>query len=335
MNRYRSGVWVGMRTVASASALILLSSCFLAASGCGGDGSDAPGTGALTVGLTDAPVDGASEVVVVFSGIELHHADGRNIDIDFSSAKSIDLLKFQNGATSVLTQDYAVPAGEYQWMRLKVLAAKNSQGESYIKMLSGAQYPLWIPSGSESGLKLVRPFTVAQGSTTRLVIDFDLRKSITAPPGQDPNYIMRPTLRLLDQLQVGTITATVDLAALAAAQLGAGSPVSGCDAGLYLFAGGAATPDDQDGSATDGPDPVIYKPVPYDGAQTVVALSIPFVEVGSYTVAATCDFDVDAADTNDYDAAATQGAPGYQTMRWTTVGSASVTANNTTAISLP
>jgi hypothetical protein len=309
----------------------------IAVGGCGGGGgSGSPAAGALSINITDAPVDGATEVVVMFTGVDLHRTDGQTVTLDFgSNTKSIDLIKLQDGATGALTQDAGVPAGDYDWMRLKVLADRNSQGESYIKLLSGAQYPLWIPSGSETGLKLVRPFTVAQGSTTRLVIDFDLRKSITAPPGQDPNYVMRPTLRLMDQLQVGKITATIDLAALTATQLGAGTAVSSCKGGLYLFAGGAATPDDQDGDSADGPDPIVYEPVAYDGVNTSVPITIPFVEVGNYTLAATCNFDVDAADANDYNPTAAQGAAGYQTMRWTTAGSVSVSANNTTAVSLP
>ena len=68
-----------------------------ALSSCGGRSSD-PETGSLSVNLTDAPVDGAA------------------------NTKSIDLLKLQNGVTGVLTQGAAVPAGDYDWMRLKVLA---------------------------------------------------------------------------------------------------------------------------------------------------------------------------------------------------------------------
>src|SRR5581483_5497675 len=214
---------------------------------CGGGGGSSANSGALSLSLTDAPVDGASAVVVAFTGIDLQGSDGTLTTITFPSTQSIDLLKLQGGATSALTQGAAVPAGTYSWMRLKVLADKNMQNESYITLTNGAQYPLYIPSGAETGLKLVRPFTVAQGSTTRLVIDFDLRKSITAPPGQDPNYIMRPTLRLLDQLQIGKLTTNVDVAALAIAQLGAGAAPASCKAGLYVFTGGSAVPDDQDG----------------------------------------------------------------------------------------
>jgi len=319
--------------VARAAALALAGG--LLAVGCGGGGGDADGSGSISIDLTDAPVDSAMEVVVVFTGVELHRRNGETVSIDFDTSKSIDLVRLQGGVTSALTQDSPVPAGEYDWMRLKVLATRNSQSESYIRLLSGLQYPLWIASGAETGLKLNRPFTVAQGSTTRLLVDFDLRKSVHAPPGQEPNYILRPTLRLLDQLQVGKIEATVDLAALATAQLGAAAPVSECNGGLYLFSGAAATPDDQDGDAADGADPVIYLPVPFDGVATTATVTIPFVEVGSYTLAATCDFDVDAADANDYDPAAVQGAPGLQTMRWTTVGNVSVSANATRTVAVP
>jgi hypothetical protein len=325
-----------MRSQIRVLALGALLSATAGLTGCGGgDGKSDFGSGSVSVNLTDAPVDSASEVKIVFTGIELHQAGGSTITIDFSNPKSIDLMKLQNGVTSALTEESSVPAGEYDWMRLKVLATKNSQGESYIKLETGEQYPLWIPSGSETGLKLVKPFKVAQGSITRLLIDFDLRKSITAPPGQDPNYIMRPTLRLLDQLQVGKLATTVNLATLATAQLGAEAAVSACKGGLYVFGGGAATPDDQDADATDGADPILYQPLVYDGVNPTVTINLPFVEVGTYTIAATCNFDVDVADTNDYNPSAVQGAPGYQTMHWTTLGNVAVTANSTTTISLP
>lgn len=305
----------------------------VALTGCGGGSEFAPGS--VNVSLTDAPVDGAAQVVVAFTGIDLQRSDGQLVSLDFGATKSIDLIQLQNGVTGSLTQGAAVAAGNYDWMRLKVLATKDTQGQSYIKLLTGEQYPLWIPSGAETGLKLVRPFTVAQGSITRLIIDFDLRKSVTAPPGQDPNYVLRPALRLMDELQVGKITANVDLAALTAAQLGVGAAVSNCKAGLYLFAGAAATPDDQDADTSDAPDPILYQPVAYDGVNTAVPVTIPFVEVGSYTLAATCNFDVDAADANDYNPNATPGQPGYQTMHWTTVANVSVTAGNTTTVALP
>jgi len=303
--------------------------------GCGGGGDSEAGSGSLSVAITDGPIEDAASVVVVFTGLELHQTNGNTLSIDFPAQKSIDLLMLQGGATSDLTNGAAVPVGNYDWMRLKVLATQNSQGESYIQLKNGNQYPLWIPSGAQTGLKLNRAFTVAQGSTTRLLIDFDLRKSVHAPPGQAPNYIMRPTLRLMDQLEVGDVSVNVNLADLATAQLGAGAAIDACNAAVYLFNGGTATPDDQDGDATDGVDPVLYQPVPFDGINSGATVDIPFVEAGAYTVAATCDYDVEVADANDYNASALSGEPGYQTMTWTTINNVAVAAGATTNVTIP
>lgn len=307
----------------------------LAACG-GGGGSSTPATGQLSVGITDGPIDDAAEVVVTFTGIELQRTNGERVQIDFPSGspKRIDLLKLQGGTTGELTNGAAVPAGEYQWMRLKVVAAQNTS-DSYIRLKSGEQYPLWIPSGAETGLKLNRAFTVAQGSVTNLLIDFDLRKSIHAPPGQAPNWMMRPTLRMMDRLQIGRIAASVNLRALTDAQVGTGASIADCAAGLYVFPGTATAADDMDGVTTDGADPVVYQPVAYDGINATTVVTIPFLEVGSYQLAATCDYDVDVADANDYDPNATTGQPGFQTMKWSALQSAAVTANATTAIAVP
>ena len=287
---------------------------------CGGGSSDGP-SGALSLSMADTPVDNATSVVVDFTGIELHNTNGSMVNINFPSAKQIDLLKLQNGVTGALTQGESVPAGNYDWMRLDVLASKDTQGESYITLATGAQYPLYIPSGAQTGLKLVSPFTVAQGSTTQLVIEFNLRQSVTSTDGQ--NYVLKPALRLVDQLQVGTLAVNVDLAALTSQQLGSGTQVSQCKGGLFLFSGAAVTP--QNGG---GPNLVDFEPIPYDGTTAQVSLSIPFVATGSYTVAATCNYDL-------YDPATAPGQTGYQTLHWTLQGNVSVTANATATVALP
>lgn len=287
---------------------------------CGG-GSAGSGTGSLSVNMADTPVDNATSVVVDFTGLELHNTNGTTVDITFPSAKQIDLLKLQNGVTGALTQGESVPAGSYDWMRLDVLANKDTQGQSYITLATGGQYPLYIPSGSQTGLKLVSPFTVAQGSTTQLIIDFNLRQSITSTDGQ--NYVLVPALRLEDQLQVGTITANVDLAALTTQQLGSGTQVTQCKGGLFLFSGSAATPQNGGGSAL-----VDFEPIPYDGTTAQVSLSIPYVATGTYTIAATCNYDL-------YDPAAVLGQSGYQTLHWTVLDNVSVAANTTTTVTLP
>lgn len=277
--------------------------------------------GSLTVNLTDTPVDNATSVVVDFTGIELHNTNGNTVSIKFPSAQQIDLLRLQNGLTTALTRGTSVPAGNYDWMQLDVLATKDTQGQSYITLNTGAQYPLYIPSGSETGLKLNTGFKVSQGATTQLIVEFDLRQSVTSTDGQ--NYTLVPALHLANQSQVGTIAATIDLAALTTRQLGSGAPVSNCRGGLFVFSGATVTPQNGGGASL-----VDFQPVPYDGGATQMQLSMPYLAKGSYTVAVTCNYDL-------YDPTAVPGQSGYQALHWAVVHNVSVTANATASSTLP
>ncbi|MBM4225352.1 MAG: DUF4382 domain-containing protein, partial [Gammaproteobacteria bacterium] len=268
----------------------------LASAGCS-DGSSnganstsiAPDNGFVTLGITDAPVDDAAEVVVVVTGVELQRGPESTITINFDTPKRIDLLRYRDGASFNLLDNQAVLPGNYQWLRLRITTEQNLQSGSYIKLRDGRQFPLYIPSGAETGLKLSKPFVVAQRATTRLMIDFDLRKSVVAPPGQSPNWILKPSLRLVDLLEVGALKGTVDIAALALAQQ---TTVANCKPGVYVYEGSSVTPDDMDGVATDGVDPLIYQPLTPAAPGAPVNHSFQFPAAGDYTVAATCQADV-------------------------------------------
>jgi hypothetical protein len=341
------------RILVRAGVLALTAS--LAACGGGGGGSSlaqSPATGTLDLRITDAPVDGATNVFIVFTGVELQPASGSRVNIDFASPKEIDLLAYQDGGTADLLNGEVVPAGDYNWMRLKVVAVKNQNDASRI-VFPGETWPLYIPSGAETGLKLNRPFRVAVGGVTRLVADFDLRRSIIKPKGQDPNYVLKPVLRLMDEMQTGTLAGTVDLRALTDEQLGLNGqdprPITECQAGVYLFErsadGPAATPDDADGDSVDdgGSDPLLYFPLAWDGVNDTVAFDVAFLATGHYTVAVTCNYDVDVApDSNEYwpDPTLDSGTPPanqayYDTMKWSTAGDVVIAANQTTQVALP
>ena len=278
--------------------------------------------GSVTVNLTDTPVDNATSVVVDFTGIELHNTNGNTVTINFPTAKRIDLLQLRNGVTAALAQNASVPTGTYDWMQLQVLATQDTQGQSDITLVNGTQYPLYIPSGSETGLKLTTPFTVSQNGTTQLIIEFDLRQSVTTKSTDAQNYALVPALRLENQSQVGTINATVDLAALTAQQLGS-APVSQCNGGLFVFAGASQTPQNGGGASL-----VDFQPIIYSNGVTQVVLTTPYVAKGSYTVAATCNYDL-------YDPTAVPGRSGYQALHWMVQDNVSVTANGTATPSLP
>jgi hypothetical protein len=280
---------------------VSLAAALVAACGGGGGAGAQSKTGALTLGITDAPVDVADAVVVQFSGVELKPMDGNAFSIDFAAPKTIDLLALQGTNRATLLDGEQIPAGEYTWMRLKVNADPNVVGDSYIT-IDGAKCELRIPSGDETGLKLIRGFTIGAGTTTDLTVDFDLRKSVVQPPGQRTSvpvcdgqaFLLKPVLRVVDSLQVGTITGTVDPTLI----------VQVCPAGelgnVYLFgpytdSDPVPVPDDVDDNDADGSSPITTAMVALDESSNA-AYTIGFVPTGNYLAAYTCDADAPDVD---------------------------------------
>jgi Domain of unknown function (DUF4382) len=268
-----------------------------ALAGCGGGGdSSGDRTGTLRLGLTDAPVDEADAVVVQFTGVELKPAGGAAFSRDFSAPKIIDVLGLQGTMRAMLLDGESVPAGEYEWLRLKV-NADPAVRDSYVT-IGGQECEMRIPSGAETGLKLIRGFTVGVGTVTDFTIDFNLRKSVVQPPGQRADatacdgqvYLLKPVLRIVDNLQVGAITGLIDASLLTTNSCVASTAKPG---NVYLFGPVSTTdpapivPDDVDGNAADGADPIASALVSAD----TFRYTIGFVPPGRYVVAYTCDAD--------------------------------------------
>jgi len=277
-----------------AFSVITLSGLAVVLGGCLGGSSGSSGT--LNLGITDAPIDGAQNVYVQFSGIKLHGSSTGDITLNFcqdpvdasktvvssgtcatSKPKQIDLLNLGSGKSEELLGDYTLAAGHYQWIRL--LVDTEDQLDSYIVLGDGSSHELTIPSGAETGLKLVRGFDVAAGGHSDYTIDFDLRKSVHSTNG---NYMLRPTLRLVDNLQVGSVAGTVSANLLTSCN----SPA------VYVYSGSNVTPMDVNTSLDTGPI-----------ASAAVSLTdhtykAAFLEAGNYTVAFTCAATDDPATTD-------------------------------------
>jgi hypothetical protein len=285
------------------SRLVLVGAVTALLAACGGGDGDSSATGTLKLGVTDAPVDVAEAVVVKFAGVELKPVGGEAFSIDLAS--TIDLYPLQGTQRAMLLDDAKVPAGDYEWMRLKISTEPNVV-DSYIA-IGGEECELRIPSGAETGLKVIRGFTVGVGSVTDMTIDFNLAKSIVQPPGQRADeltcdgqaYLLKPVLRVVDNLQVGAISGTV-ASELVATESCANSSAKPGKVYVYgPFAAGATLPttlDDLDQNLNDG-DPITTALVDVD-ASSNYAYTIGFVPGGDYVVAYTCDADDATQDAN-------------------------------------
>ena len=262
----------------------LATSLLLAA--CGGGGSSA-GTGVVSLDVTDAPVDAADAVVIQFTGVALKRAGSEEKVINFDAPRTLDLLALHGGKTAVLLQDVTVESGDYEWVRLLVTSERNTL-DSYLTETGGTQVPLFVPSGSQSGLKLVSGFTVPQDGKVAFTIDFDLRKSVAAPQAAGSPYLLKPALRLVDNAQAGAIGGTVASATLADASCPSATAADNANV-VYVFPG-IATPNDLGG---DGPDAVTTAAASVDTSGTW-RYQAAFLQPGTYTVAFTCQAANDA-----------------------------------------
>ena len=264
------------------AALGILSALVLAAlTACGGSTS---GTSTLNLGITDAAISGASKVWIQFTGVEVKPANGNSVSFNFSPAKGFDLLTLSGGQTAVFLNGATIPAGHYDWVRLMV---DPTPGASYIIDATG-QHNLTIPSGAETGLKLIQGFTMPQGGVANFTVDFVLNRSIIAPPGQAPDYMLKPVLRLVDNAQVGAISGSFQPTTLVNQHnCGLHAPV------VYVYAGSAVVPDDiyvPDTGTPPAIQPLVTAAATLD-MNSNYAYSIAFLPVGTYTVAFTCDPD--------------------------------------------
>jgi hypothetical protein len=271
-----------IKCLTSAGIAALLTACGGGDGGGDGSGDGVAPTGSLSLSLTDAPVDSADEVVVEFYGVELQHANGERITFEFTDCIldpepcQIDLLKLTGGASDLILDNETIPSGQYNWLRLLVNADPYLR-DSYI-VVDGLEYELHIPSGNECGLKLNSGFVVPAGGMADLTIDFDLRKSIHESVGNS-DYILRPSLRIVDNIEVGTLSGTIDNSFY--------ENDTECTGAVYVFIDGTPdAPDDEDGDG-GGPDPITSALVSNDGG--VHNYKVAFLSEGDYQIAFTCD----------------------------------------------
>ena len=277
---------ISLRSTVGLIPLLILSSL----AGCGGGGGSS-GNGSISIGLTDSPVDMASQVVLQVSGVafKLEGSAPETVHNLMPATRQIDLLQYQQGNVALLLDHVTLPAGRYQWLRLIIDAQPNVR-DSYV-VVNGRECELNVPSGAQTGLKLNRGFTLPADGSVALTLDFDLRQSLRAPPGQTGSapectqgYLLRPTIRVVDNANVGAIAGTVTFAA--------GAVPMSCLPKVYLY-DGTVTPDDMEDPPVP-PDPLAVFPVDIPAGTTSGTYKAAFIPAGSYTAAFTCDDDTTA-----------------------------------------
>ncbi len=141
--------------------------------------------GSMTVKMTDAPAN-LVKVNVEVVGFEVNHDKNGWISLPIREG-IYDLLELQNNVNVILADQVAIPVGKINQVRL-VLGTQNSIQDTI------AVYPLKIPSGMETGLKLNVDQVIEPNKTVEIVLDFDVNESIVIDGTN--SYSLKPVLKL-------------------------------------------------------------------------------------------------------------------------------------------
>lgn len=177
--------------MALAAALVALAGCST------NDGvTNPPAFGQMQVQMTDAPAAFDAVTLVI---AEVSANQGDTWHTVSTETTTVDLLSLQNGVFTTLA-DAAVPAGGYSQIRLTLAPGSTVT-------VDGVTYPLTVPSGLQSGIKVNGAFDVPANGSLSLQLDFDAARSINQDGAGD--WILSPVIRLLPANEAGAISGLV------------------------------------------------------------------------------------------------------------------------------
>jgi hypothetical protein len=154
----------------------------------------------VVVILTDSPAD-YEKVELDVKEVHINYGASDNgwIVLPSPFTEKVDLLSLTGGVEATLS-DTLLPSGTLSQIRL-VLGSDNTI------TVGGQTYPLTIPSGSESGLKLNVHQSLEAGIEYRFVLDFDAAKSIVVQG--NGNYKLKPTIKVSVEALTGQLVGSV------------------------------------------------------------------------------------------------------------------------------
>ncbi|MFO1518733.1 MAG: DUF4382 domain-containing protein [bacterium] len=182
---------------------------------CGGGGGE---TGQVKMSLTDAASDQYKAVYVTIDSVEIHPAGGADDAWQTvgSPHKTFNLLDLANGVREELGIA-TLGAGHYTQVRLLLgatpdnginLLSKSHPFANYVIDTTDTVHELKVPSGFQTGIKIVHEFDVNANDTTELILDFNATASVVIA-GNSGKYLLKPTIKILELVDFTVLSGTV------------------------------------------------------------------------------------------------------------------------------
>jgi hypothetical protein len=158
------------------------------------------GPAQLRILLTDAPADYLASADVCISRVYLVPGEDREdgegdgngpnwVDLFNDSAEPLcyNLLELRDGITADLTDAVEVDPGEYGQLRLVVSSAEVTLADPYEFNDGDVTRPLFIPSGMQTGIKVLlnESIEAEDGTLTTLIVDFDVNENFVLQGNPD------------------------------------------------------------------------------------------------------------------------------------------------------
>ena len=179
---------------------------------CNDDSSEPMGKGTAEFEVTDAPSDDAS-LKGVFVTVADIKVDGKSVS-GFTK-QTIDLKAYQQGNTKLLATAEDLDAKSYSKLTLVLDLENDADGNSpgcYALTNDNVKYKLKTATNGVAEIAINKSWKVVANTTSKFVIDFDLRKSLAYSDNPDVRYTfvndenLRAAIRLVDRENTGTIT---------------------------------------------------------------------------------------------------------------------------------
>lgn len=171
--------------------------------------------GTISIGLTDAPVENAKQVVIEIDKIIFKKVGEDDVVVDrFNSTDlsiidadtfQIDLLAYQRGSQAIVINQLELKAGTYSSIVISIIDGDNNR--SFVLEDSGGSDIQTELSTASSGLQL-QGLTVAADGEQTFTIKFDLQKSLLKVGGR--YQLVTAGIRLQDNQDSTYISGDVD-----------------------------------------------------------------------------------------------------------------------------
>ncbi|KHT51911.1 DUF4382 domain-containing protein [Vibrio sinaloensis] len=301
------------RSVLGASVLLILAGC-----NSGGGSSDSNATTPVTLSVSDAPLDGVSEVVVTYNKVAFLPLDGSSPllfdvyktdedgnyvdengaplpDGDDPLPLSVNLLDFQGSDSKSLLDDQDIPTGNYK-LCLFAHDGDHPTYPSYVKETgNGNQVPLTVkgngkcPQGvgefENTGTLYFNDTFTVNDQNNDYVAEFDLRRGLKEDSGE--YTIQRTSVMLINTVTTGEIEGVVSLATYNGCETDTTSGNSFAHA-VYLYEGNVAKADMGTFAGTGNTAPVAAANVVTEDNGLTYEYEFGFVAPGTYSVGYTC-----------------------------------------------